>query len=163
MEERTLELQQRVRELDGLHDEYLRKLAFAVGRFQQKHTNNRVGRFILARITTRVLAYLIVEKGLFGVEKGRKGDLLDIALNWLKPSILMRIPTEIAEASDERVVVLRPECTIGLSDPSCAPLCRASMNMDMEIVRRLGGKLVVTETILEGAPKCRHVITRRER
>ena len=32
------------------------------------------------------------------------------------------------------------------------------MNMDMEIIKKLGGKLTVTETILEGAVKCRHII-----
>lgn len=160
MLDRTEELRRYIEDFDRTHDRWLRKAAFFVGRFQERFSNNPLGRFVLVKITTKLLAYLIVEKELFGVEKGEKSDLLEIALNWLKPSIFLRIPTEVAEAGDERVVILRPECTVGFKDHSCARLCRASMNMDMEIVRRLGGKLVVTETILEGAPNCRHIITK---
>ena len=159
-EDRTDELNRMIAEFDAGHDEWLRRGTLAVGRFQMRHTNNRVGRFLMANVTSRLLARLIVGKGLFGIEDRRRDDLVEIAMEWLKLSIFLRIPTEVAEASDERVVVLRPECTIGLEGPECAPLCRASMNMDMEIVRRLGGRLVVTETILEGAPRCRHIVTR---
>jgi hypothetical protein len=159
-EDRTEELKSLIADFDSQHDEWLRRGTLAVGRFQMRHTNNRVGRFLLSRVATRILARLIVKKGLFGIEDRRRDDLIEIAMEWLKLSIFLRIPTEVAEANDDRVIVLRPECTVGYQGPECAPLCRASMNMDMDIVKRLGGRLVVTETILEGAPKCRHIITR---
>lgn len=142
---------------DNKHNEFLRRFAYFLGRNQRKF-NNPIGRFILSRITTKIMANLIIKHRLFDVEKKDNMSLEEIALNWLKPSIFFRIPTEIDEVTDERIVVLRPECTIGLKEPECSKLCRASMNMDFEIIRQLGGKLTVTETILEGAPKCRHII-----
>lgn len=38
--------------------------------------------------------------------------------------------------------------------------CRAGCNIDVETVRRLGDRLVVTDNIRQGAPLCRFVITR---
>lgn len=159
-QDRTEELKAMLAVFDSRHEELLRKGAFWIGRRQMKVANNALGMFVMKNYTSKLLAYLIVEKQLFGVKKGRKDDLLEIALNWLAPSIWARMPTEIGEAGDERVVVYRTECTVGFKGPECAQLCRASMNMDMEIVRRLGGRLEVTETILEGAPKCKHILTK---
>lgn len=151
------ELNNKINEYDRIHSEYLRKAMFFFGR-KLKKLNNPLGRFIVAKITTRLLAYLIVKFKLFGVEKKENAELIDIALNWLKPSIFFRIPYEIEEVSNERIVILRSECTVGLDDPKYSKICRASMNMDIEIIKKLGGKLTVTETILEGAKSCRHII-----
>ena len=150
-------MERMISEYDARHDEWLRRLMFFSGR-RLKKMNNPFGRFIVARITTRIMAYLIVEKGLFGVDKNKCDTAMDIALNWLKMSIFLRIPTVIGEVTNDKVEILRPECTVGFSEPKDCKICRASMNMDLEIARRLGGKLTVTETILEGAPMCRHIL-----
>lgn len=144
-------------EYDGGHDERLRKVMFFFGN-RLKKMNNPVGRFVVSSITTRLMAYLIVKYKLFGVEKEDDMTLEEIALNWLKPSLFFRIPGEVGEVTEDRIEYLRPECTVGFDDPKFCKICRASMNMDREIIRRLGGRLTVTETILEGAPRCRHII-----
>lgn len=151
------DLIQKIEEYDKRHDELLRRMMFFFGD-RLKKMNHPIGRFIVANITTRLLAYLIVKFKLFGVEKKDNMSLEEITLNWLKLSIFLRMPTEVGEVRKERVEILRPECTVGLDDPKYRRVCRASMNLDLAIVRRLGGKLTVTETILEGAPKCRHII-----
>ncbi|MCL4386087.1 MAG: hypothetical protein M1326_07225 [Cyanobacteria bacterium] len=154
---KTEELNKMLENFDNHHTEWLRRFAFFMGRRARK-LNNPVGRWIIKNITTRLFAHLILKYHLLDIRKKKNMSLIDIALEWLKPSIFFKIPTIIESATDERVVVLRPECTIGLNEPSCAKLCRASMNMDMIIIDKLGGKLTVTETILEGAKYCRHII-----
>lgn len=126
-----------------------------------KKMNNPAGRFFVANVTTRLSARAIVGLKLFGVERKKDMTLEEIALNWLKPSLYFNIPTEIGEVTEERIIILRPECTVGFCEPEQSKICRSSMNMDMEILRLLGGKLTVTETILEGAPKCRHIIEKQ--
>jgi hypothetical protein len=155
------ELINKIKEYDEKHNEYLRRFMLFLGR-RQKALNNPIGRFIVAKITTKLLAYFIVKFKLFGVEKKENPTLIDIALNWLKPSIFFRIPYEIEEVSEERIVILRPECTVGFDKPEHSKICRASMNMDIEIIKKLGGKLTVTETILEGAKSCRHIIEKEK-
>jgi hypothetical protein len=125
-----------------------------------KAMDNPVGRKIVADVSTKAMASLIVNFKLFGVEKRPGMSIEEIALNWLKPSIVFRIPAEVGEVSEDSVEIFRPECTVGFKDPKLCKICRASMNMDMEIVRLLGGKLTVTETILEGAQRCRHIIVK---
>jgi hypothetical protein len=39
-------------------------------------------------------------------------------------------------------------------------MLQSSMSIDAETVRRLGGNLLVTESLLEGAPACKMVITK---
>ena len=150
-------LNQLIDDYDNDHNVWLRETMYYFGN-RLKRMNNPIGRFIVSNITTRIMAYLFVEHGLFGVEKKEDMTLEEIAMNWLKPSIFFRVPTEIGEVTDEKIEVLRPECTVGFNDEKYCQLCRASMNMDLEIVRQLGGKLTVTETILEGASMCRHII-----
>lgn len=154
------ELNRKIKEYDARYGEYLRRAMLFLGR-RLKKMNNPIGRFIVAKITTRLLAYLIVKFKLFGVEKKGNPALIDITLDWLKPSIFFRIPYEIEEATEKRIIILRPECTVGFDEPKYSKICRASMNMDIEIIKKLGGKLTVTETILEGAKKCRHIIEKK--
>lgn len=156
-EDKKNELEKHIQEYDGQHDQWLRRIMFFLGRRQAK-LNNVIGRWLVKNITTKFAAWAVIKFKLFGVERKENMSLLDIALNWLKPSIFFRIPTEIESATEERVVVLRPECTVGFCKPGHQKICRASMNMDMQIIKKLGGKLTVTETILEGAKKCRHII-----
>ena len=144
-------------DFDQTHDQWLRRIMFFFGR-RLKKMNNPIGRFIVSKFTTQFSAYMIVEKHLFGVDKTQNKTVYDIALNWLKLSIFFRIPTVVGEVTDNTVEILRPECTVGFNNPKDYKICRASMNMDLAIVRRLGGKLTVTGTILEGAPMCRHII-----
>lgn len=150
-------LMEKINEYDARRGEMMRNAMMFFGK-RLRSMDNAAGRFFVANVSAKTMARLIVRFGLFGVEK-RPGMTLDeIALNWLKPSLFFNIPYELGEASEDRIEILRPECTVGFDDPGLCKVCRASMNMDLEIIRLLGGKLTVTETILEGAEKCRHII-----
>lgn len=147
----------KVGEYTGERDDMLRRTMFFFGN-RLKAMDNPAGRFLVSNISTRFMGYMIVRGKLFGVEKKPDMTLEEIALAWLKPSLFFNIPTEIGEVTEDRIEILRPECTVGFDNPAQRRICRASMNMDMEIIRRLGGRLTVTETILEGAQKCRHIL-----
>ncbi len=155
------ELNKLISEFDSQHDMWLRKFAFYLGRRQAK-LNNVIGRWIVKNITTKLLAHLILKFNLLGIERKENMSLIEIVYNWLKISIFFRMPTIIESVSEDKVVVLRPECTVGFNDPKFSKLCRASMNMDRIIIEKLGGKLTVTETILEGAKYCKHIIEKNK-
>jgi len=161
MEDRTEELRGRIEELDSMHDEWLRKAQLALGRLLVLWSRTRVGRWLLAVPFSRLSAYFVVERGFMGVEKVVARDAVAIAYEWLKIPTFIRMPYVLESASDDRVDILWHECAVGYEDPSCLQACRTSCNIDIEIVKRLGGRLEVTENMLEGAPCCRFVITRR--
>ena len=91
MQDRTEELITRVAELDARHDEWLREGQLAFGRFLVRVCRSRAARWLISGPFSRLSAYMIVEKGFFGVEKGRNADVMDIAVNWLKIP-LIRMP-----------------------------------------------------------------------
>ena len=102
-------------------------------------------------------AWAIVRLRLLTVEKPASGSAVDIAYEWQKLALFFRVPVEVESANDNRVVIIHPECSVGFQ-PGEEKVCRASMNMDHEIVRRLGGKLTTTSTISQGADCCRHIV-----
>lgn len=158
-EDRTAEFRSRVEELDSRHDKWLRKAQLAFGRMLVRSCRFAFMRWLIACPFAWLSSWFIVERGLCGVEPGVKVDVLDIAENWIKIPTFIRMPFVIEEASDERVVITWPECAIGFEDPSCLPACETACRIDIETVRRLGGRLKVTDNLLEGAPACRFEIT----
>lgn len=160
MEDRTQELTRKLARFDADHDQWVRRMRYALGRFLGRMGRNPVSRLIIARVTTRIAAFLIVRFKVLGIEKGK--DMVDVAYQWHKLATFMKIPAEVESATADRVVLTHSECTMGFTTRD-AKVCRASMNMDKAIIRRLGGKLTVVETIAEGSPKCRHIIERQEK
>ena len=144
-------------EFDGRHDEFIRRFSRFVGRVQRTTAGNPVGRWILTNVTTRIVAWAVVKYKLLEMGKPSSGSAVDIALEWQKLALFFRVPVEIESAEDDRVVIIHNECSVGFR-PGEERICRASMNMDHEIVRRLGGKLTTTETITSGAKRCRHIL-----
>lgn len=157
MSDQKEELELALRQFDARHDEYLRKLSLLVGRMQRLIGSNAVGRFILRRFSTRTAAWAVVRFKLLGIEKPQSGSAVDIALEWQKLAAFFRVPIVIESASPERVVIIHPICTVGF-EPGEDKICSASMNLDHEIVRRLGGKLTTTETLASGGKHCRHIV-----
>jgi hypothetical protein len=49
-------------------------------------------------------------------------------------------------------------CPYGLTAKSDGRLCHAIMNLEEELVRQLGGELVIEERIAEGASRCRFTV-----
>ncbi|MHB8896817.1 MAG: hypothetical protein ACYC99_16815 [Candidatus Geothermincolia bacterium] len=162
MADRTEELRERVARLDSMHDDWLRKMQCAFGRLMVQACRFRLIRRFIAGPFAWFASYCIVERQLCGVERGRKNDVLDIAANYLKIPTLIRMPCQVAEAGDDRVLIEWEECAMGLETPDCIDACGAACEIDIATVKRLGGRLVVTENILEGAPKCVFEITRSD-
>jgi hypothetical protein len=158
--DRTEELRDRLAGLDSMHDDWLRRMQCAFGRMMVRACRFSLLRWFVAGPFARMSAYFIVEKGVCGVERGAKHDAVDIATEWLKIPTFVRMPYRITQASDDKVVIEWDQCAVGLSGPSCLLACRAASETDIATVKRLGGRLVVTENILEGAPCCVFEITR---
>lgn len=147
-----------LQDFDARHDEFIRKFSHFIGRVQRFTGGNPVGRWVLRNVTTRIAAWAILRFHLLSMEKPASGSALDIAYEWQKLALFMRVPIEIESASDDQVVIIHNECSVGFG-PGEDKVCRASMNMDHELVRRMGGRLQTTETISSGAPRCRHILT----
>jgi len=157
--DRKQQLEASLRAFDARHDEYIRRMSVFLGRIQRFTGGNPVGRFVMRKFTTRVAAWLIVRYRLLDIKKPASGSAYDIAVEWQKLALFMRVPIAIESATDDRVVLIHPECSVGFRVGE-TPVCQASMNMDHEIVRRLGGKLTTTDTLTAGGPHCRHIVER---
>jgi len=157
MSDPKLQLEQALKDFDARHDEYLRRLSLLIGRVQRWVGGNPLGRFVLRRFSTRTAAWAVVRFGLLGIAKPKSGSAVDIAYEWQKLAVFFRVPVEIESASPERVVLIHPICTVGFN-PGEDKICAASMNLDHEIVRRLGGRLTTTETLASGGRRCRHIV-----
>lgn len=160
MTDRTDELKERVAGLDARHDDWLRRMQCAFGRMLVKSCRFRFMRWFIAGPFAKFSAWFIVERGLCGVERGIKKNAVDIATEWLKIPTFVRMPYRIAEASDEKVLIEWDECAVGLTQPSCLAACETACEIDVQTVRRLGGRMEVTENMLKGAPRCVFRITR---
>lgn len=62
---------------------------------------------------------------------------------------------DVEQESAEELVVTMSECPYGYCDNEHSDLCRATMNLEEEMIDQLGGELVIEESIAEGASKCR--------
>jgi len=155
--ERKDELVQKLKQFDTEHDFWLKSIRHAIGRLVMRVGGNPVSRWMIANVTTRILAFLVVRFRALGIEKGK--DALDIAYNWQKLAAFLRIPLEVESASSERVVLVHHECTMGLEPCERAnKVCRSTMNMDKALIKRLDGKISVLSTIAGGAGECRYII-----
>jgi hypothetical protein len=159
-EDRTGEMRSRIEGLSLDKDRQMRRMHVALGRLFILMASHRPTRWFLERPFSAFASWMIVEREMMGVRRGRKTDVLEIAENWLRIPTLLGLPYTFESADDEKVVIVWHECAVGYEDPSCLPACRASCNIDVRTVSRLGGKLEVTENMLEGAPLCRFVISR---
>lgn len=160
---KNLEIQSQVglsRALDSFENtrgDWMRRLSLRIGSLQKKYYNNPLGRFFLKHFTTRIIAWLVVRFGILEIGKKRAKSAPELVYDWLKLAKFFHAPVHVESSSGRQVVVCHNECTMGFK-PGQGKLCRASMNMDVEIIRRLGGKMTIEYSIAEGADHCRHVI-----
>ncbi|MBS1262129.1 MAG: hypothetical protein MAG453_01468 [Calditrichaeota bacterium] len=87
-------------------------------------------------------------------------DLHDVARFLVKLFNGMRAEGEVREWSDERVVIMVPECPYPFTRPQT---CRAHTTMEEALVHGLNPGLdyVIEKCIPEGDPECWHVLSRR--
>ncbi len=160
--DRTEELRERLDRLDDLYEQLWREFNHQkFGKMLRKMASRTSTKWFLEKPLAKLIGYFIAERGLLGTEKGKKNDLIDIAYNWQKVPRFMRMPIELLEASDEKVVFIARECVVGFDNPDRdLQACRSSLCIDIETVRRWGGKLEVTDNILEGCEVCKFEITK---
>jgi len=157
MPDKKERLERDLEEFERRRDDLLRDFSMWVGRLQRRTAGNPVGRWFLRNVTTRLAAWAIVRFRFLTIEKPESGSMVDVAYQWQKLALFMRVPVEIESAEDDRVVLIHNQCSVGFK-PGEEEVCRASMNMDHEILRRMGCKLTTTETISAGGARCRHII-----
>ena len=139
------------------HDFWLGRFRHAIGRLVMRVGFSPISRWMMAHVSTQILAWMLVRFRGLGIEKGK--DALDIAFQWQKLAVFLRIPQEIVSANADRVEMVHHECTLGLTACDRAnKVCQATMNMDKAIIKRLGGKITVLHTISGGAGECRYII-----
>ncbi|MBI2061161.1 MAG: hypothetical protein HYT87_15585 [Nitrospirae bacterium] len=150
-------LEKDLADFEATRGEWMRRIALNIGKLQQRFGNNAVGRFVLKHFTTRIIAGMIVRLRVLGVGTTAPQSARDLVYDWLKLAKFFHAPVEVQSMTPHQVVVCHHECTMGFR-PGQGKLCRASMNMDVQIIRRLGGKMTIEHTLAEGADHCRHVI-----
>ena len=160
MEERdAVLLQARIDGLRGLPPSLIKPASRALGRvFSLTYGIPRAGPALMKGFAA-FASFLLVKAGIMGLRRVPGGDPVEIAFRWMRFPALMCTPCEVAEASDERVVLLWPECPVGYRGAEKAGLCRAVMEIDRKTVERMGGEMTIAETVLEGALCCRYVFT----
>ena len=100
----------------------------------------------------RVVGRALVSARAFGVRPA--DDVPGVTAAWLRVLRALRCRFEVSEVSEDRVVVNMFACPAGLSVRDGRRACHAGMEADRRIVERLGGELIIGETIATGAPTC---------
>lgn len=158
--DRTEEMQQILKELEYERKVFFDDMALKTGRFFMFMSAGPLRRRIFKSLFAKIGAFFLVEKSFLGVEPGKKSSVIDVASNWLRLPSFTHMDMQISEADDERVVVVWPFCPLGFpKNEEGKRACRMSVSLDAEQIKRLGGKLIVTDTVLEGFPECRFTIT----
>jgi hypothetical protein len=157
--DRTGELRERMAAVESARDEWFHSGWVRFGNITRRVCRFRAARWLIAGPLSTLVSLVIVRYGVFGVDRGTEPNALDIAANWLRMPTLMHMRYRISSADEHRVVTEWETCPIGFENPDCLLTCETAMNIDMAIVRRLGGRLEVAEKVLNGAPACRIIIT----
>jgi hypothetical protein len=137
-----------------LPDRTLMRAEAAYGAFLKRAANHRIGRVLvrishraLARVTGRVLRLTRATEGQ-APAKVAKRTMEKFFLPILEP-----LREDDASFSFEF-----HECPYGLKNGAEPELCHAIMNLEEELMKELGGRLVIEERIAEGAPRCRFTV-----
>lgn len=125
-----------------------------VGTFVKKLGASEFGRDVLSYIG-KVVGYIIVEGGLFGVKKvqGKEKYARLIASEWFKVLDVFGCKYEKSKMKRDEVEVRMLEYPAGLRRGD-EKICEAGMWADRTIIKRLGGNLIIGKTIASGANKC---------
>lgn len=116
------------------------------------------GRFLMDG-AGKLAGAVIAKTGMFGVEKA--ADPADVVSEWAKVLDAVNCKYELGAASADVAELFVLECPAGLAGTGNREVCLAGMSADSELVRRLGGELVIGETIASGADRCHLKIVRK--
>jgi hypothetical protein len=87
----------------------------------------------------------------------RQGSLLGVKEYLLKTGEQMGFPFELIPENDtaESFEFYVNYCPYGFKHPDQAKACDAAMEMDRVLFKLLGADLIIRESVVEGAPRCR--------
>ena len=116
-----------------------------------------VGRFLMEKVGT-LSGAVIARTGLFEVERMEEPE--DVMSEWTKVLEELGCNYELGEADDVGVELFMLECPACLTEDDGREVCLAGMSADLELVKRLGGELIIGETIASGADRCHLKVVR---
>jgi len=116
------------------------------------------GRFLMSRIGNLTGA-IIANTGMFGMEKMEIPA--DVVSEWTKVLDALGCDYELGEQGEDEAELFMLECPAGLSERDGREVCVMGMSADTELVKQLGGELVIGETIGSGADRCHLKVVRR--
>lgn len=109
------------------------------------------GRLLMSRVG-KLSGMIIANTGMFGMEKME--EPADVMREWTKVLDDLGCNYELGGAGEDEAELFMIECPAGLTESDGREVCLMGMSADRELVRRLGGELVIGETIASGADRC---------
>ncbi len=109
------------------------------------------GRFVMKQVGT-LSGAAIARAGLFEVERMEEPE--DVMGEWTKVLEELGCNFEPGEAAEDGAELFMLECPAGLTESDGRAACLAGMSADLELVKRLGGELIIGETIATGEDRC---------
>jgi hypothetical protein len=159
MTDRTAELEARVAKLNAWNETLFATVLRAFGRVLKMGGRYGALRWFIAGPFSSFASWGIVRMRFLGVRRPLDADAVEIAASYLVMPTLLGMRYRVAEAGDDKVLIEWDECALGYRLPECLNACRAACAIDQATVSRLGGRMVVSENLLEGAPRCVFEIT----
>lgn len=108
------------------------------------------GRFVMEQ-TGKLAGTILAKREMFGMMEAE--EPADVVSEWLKVLEGLGCEYEVGKVGKDEVEVFILDCPAGLEGRG-EEVCDSGMSADRELVRRLGGELVIGETIATGAEKC---------
>lgn len=115
------------------------------------------GRFMMSRVG-KLSGMIVAKTEMFGMKKMETPE--DIVSEWTKVLDDLGCDYELGEQGEDEAELFMLECPAGLTESDGGKVCLMGMSADTELVKRLGGELVIGETIATGADRCHLKVVR---
>ena len=115
----------------------------------------------LLKSTNKLLGRMIIRNQFWDITPDHSDNLLGIAKGFLKfaEGLGLTIDDNSIQVQNDSITIYISKCSAGVSHGYPTHCCRAMGEMDSEVVRQLGGKLDILETIAENGKQCKFRIT----
>ena len=85
----------------------------------------------------------------------RTSSIAETRQNLIDAGELMGFPFQFSEIDGDEFNLELPYCPYGFSESGHQRACDTAMDMDRTMIRRCGAEMTITETIPQGAERCR--------
>ncbi|MFH1539661.1 MAG: hypothetical protein ABIH66_11935 [bacterium] len=125
-----------------------------LGRVINATTRTPAGEFLVTQ-SSKLAGAAVAGMGLYGIQKS--GDVRQVAEDFARVMGEFGWDFEFGNSTEDEVEIFMLDCPGKLEGEEA---CLAGMEADVELVRRLGAKLEIHETIATGADRCRLTVVR---